>query len=47
MNAPQGRIPSADDNNSIVKRDVISTGNNIRYISISTQFEPKGEKQDF
>ena len=47
MNAPQGKTLSADDNNSIVKRDVKSTGINIRYISNSTHFKPIGNKLDF
>tara|TARA_R110002073_G_scaffold279026_1_gene443232 strand:+ start:528706 stop:530418 length:1713 start_codon:yes stop_codon:yes gene_type:complete len=47
INAPQGKLPVTDDNSSVVKRDVISTGNNIRYISNTARFTSVAEKKDF
>jgi hypothetical protein len=47
INAPQGAIPSGDENTSIVKRDVVSSGTTIRYISTGTNFKLIGNTKDF
>ncbi len=47
INAPQGAIPSSDKNTSIVKRDVVSSGTTIRYISTSANLKPIGKAADF
>ena len=47
INAPQGAIPSGDENTSIVKRNVVSSGTTIRYISTTTNLKPIGKAADF
>lgn len=47
LNVPQGKIPTADENTSTVKRDVISTDRDIRYISNTSNFESVEQKKDF
>jgi len=39
INAPHGAMSSESDNTGIVKRDVVSAGTTIRYISTSTNFK--------
>jgi hypothetical protein len=47
INAPQGAIPSGDENISIVKRNVVNSGTTIRYISTTTNLKPTGKAADF
>jgi len=47
INAPQGATPSGNENTSVVKRDVVSSGATIRYISANTNFTTIGETTNF
>ena len=47
INAPLGAIPSGDENTGVVKRDVVSAGTTIRYISTSTNFTSVEALKDF
>jgi hypothetical protein len=48
INAPQGKIPIQDgNNNSVVKRDVISNAKDIRYISTTASLKPTENTKDF
>ena len=47
INAPQGATPSGDENTSVMKRDVVSAGTTIRYISTSTSFTSVAAIKDF
>ena len=47
INAPHGATPSGDENTSAFKRDVISSGANIRYISSNANFKSIGKAKDF
>ena len=47
INAPQGAIPSGDENISTVKRNVVNSGTTIRYISTTTNLKPTGKAADF
>ncbi len=47
INAPQGAIPSGSDDVVVAKRDVVSSGATIRYISNSTNLRRLGKTRDF
>ena len=49
INVPQGKIPIQDgnNNNSVVKRDVINNAKDIRYISTTASLKPTVNTKDF
>ncbi len=47
INAPQGATPSGNDDAVVAKRDVVSSGATIRYISNKTSFKTIGKTKDF
>ncbi len=47
INAPHGATPSNGDDSVVAKRDVVSSGATIRYISNRTKLKPIGKTKDF